>query len=264
MKRTISLLLVIIMVIMNVYASPIEKFTDIDNHWAKTEIEYLVSNKIISGVSETKIAPDQDLKYAEWQIMIDRMMQFNKETAWQDKIITREQAMQMLYEQAENKNITWTDKIVYRDEDKIDSSYVTAVYWATELGLVKGGLNGDFMPKKTLTRAEGMVIMYRHIKASLVNKETTTDLSKFKTKLESISDSDYQITLTWGPHSTGGYSVVINDVVVNSGVITLNVSTYSPKADEVVTQAISTATAKIIVSKEGIDATSPININVIN
>lgn len=64
-KKIISLVLVLSM-ILPVSAFSFAESTDIENHWARNEIEYLLNKKIVSGYSDGNFKPNQSITRAEF------------------------------------------------------------------------------------------------------------------------------------------------------------------------------------------------------
>ncbi len=47
------------------YKEPSSKFIDIENHWAKESIDYVVARALLTGTSETTFAPNMAMTRGE-------------------------------------------------------------------------------------------------------------------------------------------------------------------------------------------------------
>ena len=76
MKKIISLLMVLVLgislfgTLTIANAAEPKVFTDIADHWAKTDIDYLTAKGIVNGVSDTEFAPEKPVTRAEFLTLV--------------------------------------------------------------------------------------------------------------------------------------------------------------------------------------------------
>lgn len=183
----------------------IEKFTDINNHWAKDSIDFVIAQGLFTGTSDTEFAPDSSMTRSmlatvlyryEKNPEIDGSYPFFRDVqknswysdgiAWAAKAnivkgitsdffapnekLTREQLITMLYRYAQHKGIDVTAKAdlnSYNDSDKIADWSKLAMEWAVSTGLLQGRNNKMLAPSDGITRGEAAEILTRFIKEIL-------------------------------------------------------------------------------------------------
>lgn len=65
-KRVLSLALAALMTLsLLVVPAAAVSFTDMTNHWAKDDVEYLATQGVVKGTSATTFAPDQKMTACE-------------------------------------------------------------------------------------------------------------------------------------------------------------------------------------------------------
>lgn len=175
-------------------------FDDLENYaWAKTAIEHMYINKIISGKSETGFAPGDNVTREEFVKIIVNSFEFleSKETNFEDvggewfkEYIERGFASGIINGVSDKKfgvgeNITREDMavIIFRainkagleldieidqtaelsDMDEVSEYAKEAVEFLVSKGAIKGS-NGKFNPKAYATRAEAAQMIYNVIK----------------------------------------------------------------------------------------------------
>jgi subtilisin family serine protease len=176
-------------------------FADIQNHWAKAEIEKLAAARIVDGVDETSFKPDSNMTRAQFVTLLSRALQLQSSgtastfsdvsaDAWYNKavyaareanivsgvsekefapdaFITREQMAVMMvnaYLFATGKklsDIAITQEVKYSDEGSISDWARSYVRAASGLGLVNGTDSGNFAPADNSTRAQAAVVLHR-------------------------------------------------------------------------------------------------------
>ena len=109
------------------------KFSDIDEHWAKEEIEELCNSDIVSGYSDGTFKPDNLVTRAEFTKLI--VNAFNIQQSG--------------------------DGVTFEDVSQ-DAWYAEYVAAASSCGLITGDDN-RFRPDETITRQDAAVILYRTI-----------------------------------------------------------------------------------------------------
>lgn len=175
-------------------------FDDLENYaWAKTAIEHMYINRIISGKSETRFAPEDNVKREEFVKIIVNSFELleSKETNFEDvgeewfkEYIERGFASGIINGVSDKKfgvgeNITREDMavIIFRainkagleldieidqtaelsDMDEVSEYAKEAVEFLVSKGAIKGS-NGKFNPKAYATRAEAAQMIYNVIK----------------------------------------------------------------------------------------------------
>jgi len=169
---------------------PQEKFTDLSGFdWAKDAINNLADKGIVNGVTEESYNPSGSVKREEFVKMIDALYTANAEASefsdvnqneWyapfinkavsagivkgmSDSIfglgkgVTREDMAVMIL-RALKLEIT-TDNEVFSDDSEISSYAKDAVYTLKNKGIISGTGNGNFEPKRIMTRAEAAVLI---------------------------------------------------------------------------------------------------------
>ncbi|GAA0336675.1 hypothetical protein GCM10008967_28760 [Bacillus carboniphilus] len=175
-------------------------FTDIQNAWAKDEIEVLASRSIISGKTEDSFAPEDKLTRAEFAVLLSRALNLPTEQyqgtftdvtegkKWAyagieaahragivagfedgsynpDAKISREEMAVMIVRAVEYQNSTLLEDLdpstQFVDEGKIGTFAFDAIYQANALGIISGRAGNVFDPKTNTTRAEAAAMLYR-------------------------------------------------------------------------------------------------------
>lgn len=119
------------------------QFTDLDSgKWYYPAVEYVVSEGLMVGVSDTTFGPNDNL--------------------------TRGQLVTILYRMsgatAQASESTFSDVEANR-------YYTEAVIWAAENGVVTGFTDGTFRPNKDVTREEMVTIIYRYAEGAPVEED---------------------------------------------------------------------------------------------
>lgn len=139
--------------------STAEPFIDLANHvWAKDAIYTLKNKGIISGISDTKFAPANNIKRGDFILILTRMLYVND---------------------------TFTENFADVPES---AYYYNAVGSAKAAGIAQGS-GENFMPENSITRQDLITLAYRAFLAKGYITETTdlTSLDAFGDK-DSISD----------------------------------------------------------------------------
>lgn len=179
----------------------VSDFTDLEGYdWAKKDIFAFYTKGIISGKSEKNFAPGDNITRGEIIKIISGVFDLYDENAksdfkdlenhWAEKYvssvfgkgyilgksenvfgvddyITREDAAVIIYRiiQTTAKATTITKiENSFSDRKEISEYAVRSVEMLSEYGLLKGYEDGSFKPKKTLTRAEAVVLLSNVLK----------------------------------------------------------------------------------------------------
>ena len=120
---------------------------DISNHWAKSQIEDMVSKGVVAGYPDNTFIPDKSLTRAEFMVMVNRAF-----------------------------NLTATATTDYTDVNATDW-FATEIAKAKAAGYITGYEDGTMRPNNLISRQEIAVIL-----AKMLNLDTsvTTGLEKFK------------------------------------------------------------------------------------
>lgn len=127
-------------------------FTDIQNHWAKSNIEFLASREIVNGVKEDVFAPNSN--------------------------ITRAEFVKMLVNSLDGLNITSSKTQSFGDV-KDGAWYASYINWAAEKGIVSGMGNGTFGANEAISRQDMAVIIGRFAKEMEINLNAQTNKVTF-------------------------------------------------------------------------------------
>lgn len=174
------------------------KFEDVaKNHWASEAIESLFERKVISGKSEDRFYPNDNVTRAEFVTMLFRLANVNDEyvcefsdveknswyydaVAWAysngivngvsesefnpNGYITKQDMSCVIERYIKKYDLEFDTKAEYngfKDENSISGYAKESVVKLYTLGILKGNNEGKFEPKKSLTRAEAAVVLFR-------------------------------------------------------------------------------------------------------
>lgn len=187
------------------YTAPSSKLTDIDTHWGKEAIDYVVGRGLVFGTSETTFAPNTamtrgmlvtalgrlaevDIKlyttnsftdvkadsvfrpYIEWACKKGIVQDIGNQQFAPDRAITREEIAVIFANYAKSTDYklpVTREAITYADASSIGSAYKTAVTAMQQSGIMVGGADNNFSPKANATRAEVSSMLYRYIKLTI-------------------------------------------------------------------------------------------------
>lgn len=173
-------------------------FLDIENHWAKEEIDYLAEHGLVDGIGNELFGPDQTVTRAQFAKMISKMLgdvdyttvfEDVKTSDWYYESVSKVSAAGIMKGDGEKffpeQNITREEiaatsyrlfkYLGCRSEEKTTFEfldYEEMSNWAQEdisacaaIKLMNGMEDGRFYPKANATRAESSVIIWRIIKS---------------------------------------------------------------------------------------------------
>ncbi len=175
-------------------------FKDIQDHWAKKEIESLASQLIIEGRSNGNFDPEANVTRAEYAVLLTRAMGLtpNKDTKvpyedvskddWYytqlqsaiqanllggynndqfkpNQALTREELMEMTARALIFVNGEMEFKIdtltTYHDANKLKKTSLEYVSAVIQAGIIQGTSQNNLLPNNTTTRAESAVVLKR-------------------------------------------------------------------------------------------------------
>ncbi|MGO4107875.1 S-layer homology domain-containing protein [Paenibacillus sp. YAF4_2] len=175
-------------------------FSDLNNHWAKTDVELMASKLIVKGMSNDKFAPNAVVTRAEFAAMVVRALGISEDQAaasfkdvsskdwfagavgaavkagivkgYEDNSfkpnasITREEMAVMI-----SRALTFTGKQpagsgtellnAFKDKASIEAWAKQAVAQAVDAKIIEGTTGGNFAPDSKATRAEAAVMLKR-------------------------------------------------------------------------------------------------------
>lgn len=212
MKRVLSLLLSLTMTASLFMVTPVQavekqpaaekytatdyrKFTDVSGHWAGSYLKWAVNNRVMVGVTTTKMRPDANITRAQMATMITSAFGATQEAdistfidvpkdAWfhgaiakavqmgfletfgnsvsPNQAVTREEVAVSLVKAAGyvvGANSSYVNK--FTDAGKINTNYAKYFATAVQQGLLSGYGDGRVGPKDKVTRAQFATILYR-------------------------------------------------------------------------------------------------------
>ena len=183
------------------YDAKVSAFTDIENHWAKDNIFFVVSRGLLNGISATTFSPNTGMTRGMFVTALGRLAgidpadyQAGKFTDvkadayyvpyvnWAaskgivsgttdtifapDSQITREQMAVILKNYAAKLGYTipkTLEAVTFADNTKISSQVKEAVQFMQQAGILAGRTNNRFDPKGTATRAEVATVLRRFV-----------------------------------------------------------------------------------------------------
>ncbi len=180
-KRCISLVLGLLIVLS--VLSPALAFTDITGHWAKSDIEYLVSKGILNGYTDNTIRPENNITKAEYIKMINRTFGFTTKanisypdvspSSWYydeiriaeaagymftfsgkvkaDEKLTRQEAAAMFGRVLDLETSTTSR---FTDASKISSWALPYIGAVSNAGIISGYTDNTFRPTDNIKRGE--------------------------------------------------------------------------------------------------------------
>lgn len=111
-------------------------FTDIASHWAKEDIEFVVSSGLFSGTSITTFSPNTAMTRGMFVTVLGRLA---------------------------NADVSGYNESSFIDV-KSDAYYMDYIEWASKNSIVKGIGYGKFAPDQSITREQMAVIMQNYAK----------------------------------------------------------------------------------------------------
>lgn len=118
------------------YKQDAPSFTDIGTHWAKEDIEFVVSRGLFSGTSNTTFSPNTAMTRGMFVTALGRLA---------------------------NADVSGYTKSSFTDV-KNNAYYMGYIEWASKNSIVNGTENGKFAPDQSITREQMAVIMQNYAK----------------------------------------------------------------------------------------------------
>lgn len=165
---------------------------DIENHWGKSDINYLIDNKIMSGYTDDTFKPDNKITRAEFLKIVNNVyeneeikkIEFDdvKEKDWfyediakavasgytegytdntfrPNDPVNRQEASKIIVMASKLEGSKINKRIDFKDKDEINKWAQDFVDIMVEKGYIKGYEDNSFRPKRNLSRAEAAKIL---------------------------------------------------------------------------------------------------------
>ena len=177
--------------------APLNRFSDMKDHWAHYDVEYMANEGLVSGKAESLYDPEAQITYAEYITILVRAMgyevaQTSNGDAWYTPYITsatqnglfdgfptvsifnpelpitREDMAFFTYNaiKATQKNDEWVSAMPdnwanYADNTQVSDYAKNVLHYLIQTGIIKGTTDTTVSPKETATRAQAAVILKR-------------------------------------------------------------------------------------------------------
>lgn len=156
------------------YKTPVPAFTDIENHWAKNDIEFAASRDLFLGTDDAQFSPDLGMTWGMFADALGRLAGLDPATYLQtlfigtsmDAVITREEMAVLMANYAKTMGITLPvnhETVVFADHEQISSWAKAEVKAMQQAGVLSGKDGNLFEPQKAATRAEAAVVLRRFV-----------------------------------------------------------------------------------------------------
>lgn len=246
-KSILTLVLVMSIILImpvNALGSSIHKFTDINNHWAKEEIEFMIDHNIINGYGDGRFKPDNNITNVEFYKIINHLLGYKqklevkfkdvKTSDWFYNEVAKSLAAGYI-DESENIN---PNELITREEvariigiaskiernvkgaldfkDHTDISLEAKAYAGAlkENGYIEGYEDGSFGPKRNITRAEVVKILF-----NMIELEGFSDLKLEKPGTQSISLESEVVRLVNIEREKEGLEPLVEDTKLSNGAL---------------------------------------------
>ncbi|GCL72393.1 S-layer homology domain-containing protein [Paenibacillus naphthalenovorans] len=164
LKKIAQVLSVLMIVSMLSPVLAFAAFDDMSSHWAKKDVELLVDQKIVEGVSPTRFEPDRSITRAEFAALVVRTL-----------------------------DLTTVSSSTYYNDVDTSAWYADPIYTATAAGLLNGYEDNTFHPAASITREEMAAIVLRALTYADIAFQVSE--SKQEQLLSPFKDADQ---IVWG------------------------------------------------------------------
>lgn len=228
MRKFISLLLAMIL-ILSLGVTSFAQISDLENHWAKEAINYLVEKGVLIGYPDGTFRPDNPMSKAEFYKVINELLGFDEKGEvtyldvfpkdWFYDHIARALAAGYISPAtflSPNENITReevariigvvykightsTSATIFSDSSLIPKEILGYIGTMVDKGILNGYPDGSFRPGANITRAEVVTIINNVSKILNDIVQESVDKSELEALLEEAEDldkNDYTKT-TW-------------------------------------------------------------------
>lgn len=274
-KSIISILLCLVMMIQVLGIIPVYASTDYDNHWAKSQIENLIKNDVITGYRDGSIKPDNVITRAEFVTLTNKIFKYEGKSEQNFKDIQGNEwyAEQFLiakeagYLSGDDKgnanpnsaitraevcvivskalNLTEDTNLSFKDNNEIPvwaKPYIGAM---AKSGIVQGYPDGSFGASKNIKRAEAFVIVYNTL--AKIDNVPAVENSTVTTVVTNDNNNETTDTTTETTTSTLKASRGSSGGGGGGGGSSQRVTTTTEATTEVSTDAITETTTQTII-----------------
>lgn len=177
MKLKIKMIFLCSMIFISsvkIYAKTEIKLEDIENHWAKEEIMYLLGNEVVSGYEDNTFRPNQTIRISEFLKILIELADYPlvvEEKLWPDSYIATAKKVKLIAEdefEDFSKNITRYEavrilgkyleiedlKMAPNTFQDLDKQYKNEVLKLVSIHIVNGYSDNTFRGENFVTRAE--------------------------------------------------------------------------------------------------------------
>lgn len=155
-------------------------FQDVQDHWARTAIDFVAARELFFGTSAGTFDPDASMSRAMLMTVLAQLdgadtsgPVYQKSVEWAvaqgisdggnpDSQVTREQFVAMLHRYAGNPAAD--QGLRFSDAEHVNIYAQEAIRWAVENGIISGYEDGSFGPQGQTTRAEAATMLTRYVK----------------------------------------------------------------------------------------------------
>ncbi|WIV12984.1 S-layer homology domain-containing protein [Proteiniborus sp. MB09-C3] len=217
-NKILSLIIVLFMLFsmtLNVFA----QISDIDSHWGREEINYMLDKGVLSGYPDGTFRPNNNISKVEFYKIINQLLGYEDiadvgfkdvvSTEWFYKevakgikagyllngeflnpkdFITREEVARIIgfsFKLKENPQ----SASFFKDHALISPSAIGFIGALKEKEYISGFPDGSFGPQNNITRAEVVKMLYNILIAEGLPKKV--DLTAYKAALAAVKKSDY-------------------------------------------------------------------------
>ncbi len=151
-------------------------FNDIESHWAKEDIQFVVSRGLISSTSPARFSPNTAMTremfagYFEWASKNTIINDTDNGEILPDQPITREEMAVILQNYAKVSGITLPkvyEENNFADSDKISDYAKEAVKQMQMAGVISSKAGNLFDPQGIVTRAEASAVLRRFLELTI-------------------------------------------------------------------------------------------------
>lgn len=218
-KNKVLSLIIVLTMLLSTALTAFAQISDIDNHWAREEIGYMLDKGILKGYPDGTFKPNNNISKSEFYTVINGLMGyvemadvgfkdvestdwFYKEVAKGIKagylldgeflnpndFITREEVARIIgfsFKLKENSQ----PASFFKDYILMSSSTIGFIGALKEKGYIAGFPDGNFGPQNNITRAEVVKMLYNILIAEGIPQKA--DLTAYKAALAAVKKADY-------------------------------------------------------------------------
>ncbi len=263
-SRVFSLIIILSMLISSV-STVYAQVTDVEKHWAKEEISYMLDKGFLTGYPDGTFRPENNISKAEFYRIINYLMSYEEKTEFGFKdvksedwfyndvakgikagylvdaeflnpkdFITREEVARIIgivFKLSENAKLATS----FKDYTLISSSAAGFIGVLKDKGYIAGFPDGNFGPLNNIKRSEVVKMLYNVLMVEGIPQKA--DLAAYKKALDAVKQSDYTKE-SWAAYQK----------VLSANVVTEKNSQEEVKAAIEAIKAAQSKLVKIIVS----------------